>query len=234
MSRIGVFDSGLGGYDIVRHIHQRYPLQDIVFLADQKYVPYGNRTKEELTKITLDNLSFFRRKHIRTVIIACNTTSSLNIDLPFIRSFRVIDMTAAQVKEEKVLVLATAFTVRSHAYKKAMPDKEVMEIALPDLASLIEQRANKEEIEQELSKYLAEYRNSHIPAVLGCTHYPIIKEQIAEFLKAPVYDSVKPILDLPVYTEGSGKLQIYSSKDSDIFRNKIIDIYGDEVEVEGI
>ena len=234
MSRIGVFDSGLGGYDIVRHIRQTYPLQDIVFLADQKYVPYGNRSREELTKITLDNLSFFRKKHIRTVIIACNTTSSLNIDLPYVRSYRVIDMTAKQVKEEKVLVLATAFTIKSHAYRNALTDKEVIEIALPELAGMIENQAGKEDIQEELNRYLSEYKNSGIPAILGCTHYPIIKEQISEYLSAPVYDSVKPLLDLNIYTEGNGNLQVYSSGKADVFRDKIRDVFSDEVTVEEI
>ena len=234
MSRLGVFDSGLGGYDIVRAIHRQYPKQDIVLLADQKNVPYGNKDSKELEEITRNNLAFFKKKRIGNVLIACNTTSANAVELEGVNAIRIIGITSAQVEESRVIVLATKHTCNSHAYQKAMPEKEVIEIPLANMASLIERLASKEEILAELDANLHAYKDSGIPAVLGCTHYPIIKEEIEVYLQSKSYTSIPAVLQLPLYSRGRGRLEIYTNAKAEELKRKIKVLFDDDVEVKEI
>lgn len=229
MSRLGVFDSGLGGYDVLNHIHEKYPKQDLVYLADQKNVPYGNKSREELVAIAGENMAFFRRHRIKKVLIACNTISSLELDFPGVETYRIIETTAKTVDAEKVIVLATSFTVNSHAYRRYLPGREVIEIALPGMVRLIEEGASREEIMAELDRNLHEYKNSGISAILGCTHFPLVKKEVEEYLGGSTYESGNAVLSLPIYSDGKGKVQIYTSGDTDSFSDKVRRIYGQNI-----
>lgn len=229
MSRIGIFDSGLGGYHILTKIKEAYPTQDIVFLADQKNVPYGNKSREELLNIYAEVMNFFRKKRIKTVIIACNTLSSLHLKEEDIRTINMIDITSAAVKDPKVLVLSTVFTANHHAYKEALPGKEVIEVGFEHLASLIEAQASKEEICKELDSKLSSYYHSGIPAVLACTHYPLVEDEIKDYLQAKTYDSVGPVLSLDIYTKGKGKVEVFASIDPEKFDEKVADIFHEQI-----
>lgn len=230
MSRLGVFDSGLGGYDVLNHIHEKYPKQDLVYLADQKNVPYGNKSREELVEIARENMAFFRHHRIKKVLIACNTISSLELDFTGVESFRIIETTAGTVEDEKVIVLATSFTVNSHAYRKYLPGKEVIEIALPGMVRLVEDGASREEIMAELDRNLHEYKNSGISAVLGCTHFPLVKKEIEEYLGGKTYESGTAVLALPIYSTGKGRVEVYTSGDTAAFNEKVRRIYGQNIE----
>ena len=230
MSRLGVFDSGLGGYDVLNHIHEKYPNQDLVYLADQKNVPYGNKSREELVEIAKENMAFFRRHRIKKVLIACNTISSLELDFSGVESFRIIETTARTVKDDKVIVLATSFTVNSHVYRKYLPGKEVIEIALPGMVRLVEDGASREEIMDELDRNLHEYKNSGISVVLGCTHFPLVKKEIEEYLGGKTYESGTAVLALPIYSTGKGRVEVYTSGDTAAFNEKVHRIYGQNIE----
>ena len=141
----------------------------------------------------------------------------------------MIDITSAAVKDPKVLVLSTVFTANHHAYKEALVGKEVIEVGFEHLASLIEAQASKEEICKELDSKLSSYYHSGIPAVLACTHYPLVEDEIKDYLQAKTYDSVDPVLSLDIYTKGKGKVEVFASKDPEKFDEKVADIFHEEI-----
>ena len=238
MSKLGVFDSGLGGFTIAQAIHQNYPQQDIVFLADQKNIPYGNRPVAELEAIIYANMSWFAKQGIKKVILACNTTSVLPLtrvihDFPDLELIRIIDITVEQLKDEQLtelIVLATTVTIASHAYYKSIErindQLKVHEIAMPDLAHLIETLASKERIQDEIVSKLGKYANSGIPVLLGCTHYPLVQRQICDYLGGKAYSSITPILkQTSLYSSGSGIFDCYTTGDIANFKKQVKELF---------
>jgi len=234
MSKLGVFDSGLGGFTIAQAIHQNYPQQDIVFLADQKNIPYGNREVAQLEVIIYDNMAWFSAQGIKEVILACNTTSVLPLtkvihDFPHLKLIRIIDITVEQLKHEKldeVIVLATSVTVASHAYKasihKINDQIKVHEIAMSNLAHLIEAEADVNRIQKEIIENLSLYQNQMIPVLLGCTHYPLVQRQLKAYLGGKIYSSIIPIIQQQsLYTTGSGIFDCYTTGDIDNFQKQV-------------
>ncbi len=233
MAKLGVFDSGMGGYDIVRHIHEVYPGQDIVFLADQKNIPYGNKSREQLQAIFEDVASFFRKEGIKDVLIACNTMSSLNFVCEDLHLIPIIQMTADQVEEDEVLVLATPFTIGTHAYQKALGENRIVhEVALDLLSLLIENRVEDNLMQLYLKSELEEFANSGLPAILGCTHYPLVADRIQSIVGGKIYDSRKPVIALDIYSESVGEVRIVTNGETSALEKKIQDIFGDEVRAE--
>ena len=234
MSKLGIFDSGLGGYSIASAIHKQYPKQDIVYLADQKNVPYGNKSNEELISIVLNNLNWFKEQGVTSVLIGCNTSSVLNLKVEGMQITGIIDLTASQIKEEKeIIVIATSATIRSHAYAKAIRERRetvVHEVAMPNLASLIENLATKEEVLKELDDCLKLFKNSHIPAILACTHYPLVKGYIEEYLQSYTYDSLTPVLESELFTVGEGTFVCYTTADPAFFDKKVQALMNEKVE----
>ncbi len=234
MSRIGIFDSGLGGYHIYHSIKEAYPKQDIVFFADQANVPYGNKSKEELQQIFAQNMRFFRSQKIRTVIIGCNTMSSMHPQVEGMRLVNIIDVTAKEVHAKKLLVLATCFTANSHAYRDALPSSEVIEIGFENLARLIEEGASDEAIYEEIDSKLSAYKGSHIPALLACTHYPLVKDIIEDYLQAETYDSANAVIKEKIYTEGEGTSVFFASGDTEKFDEKVERIFKEHIQSERV
>lgn len=234
MSRIGVFDSGLGGYSIAYAIFKQYPLQDIVFLADQINVPYGNKEENELEDILYSRMSWFNRQGICDVILACNTSSVLKLervlkDFPDLRLHRIIDLTVDQIKGQnlhEVIVLATKVTVESHAYQKRInvisPKTKVFEIALVDLAKLIEDLVDDHQLDLELDRHLSGFKHRKLPFIMGCTHYPLIEAKLNDYLKGKGYSSIRPILDRnDLFSVGSGNFVCYTTGNRDRLKRQI-------------
>lgn len=245
MSKLGVYDSGLGGYTIARAIHSLYPAQDIVFLADQINVPYGNKSENELKDIIYQNMKWFVQQGVQQVIIACNTSSAVSLnhverDFPQLVLRRIIDLTAEQIKEEtteEILVVATAYTIQTKSYSKAIQSYnkkiKVTEIALPQLASSIEAMASDTEIVNEFHQHLSDYYHRQIPVVLGCTHYPLVKDLFENYLQAGSYDSIQPVLNhTEFYTEGTGTVEYYTTKDPDYLKKQIENLFHEEIDVQ--
>ena len=77
---IGIFDSGIGGLTVLKEVQQELPYEDIVYFGDTAHLPYGTKSKETITKFSMDNVQFLQNFNIKLVIIACNTASSLSLD----------------------------------------------------------------------------------------------------------------------------------------------------------
>lgn len=194
---IGFCDSGVGGLSVLAKCREIMPNEDFIYYGDLKNVPYGNKTKEELYEYLIEILDFFKEKQVKAVILACNTTSAVVYDLvkdkyPFI-IYPIIQSSAkilANLGVKKLGVFATQATVNSKAYereiKKFNPEIEISTQACPGWVEIVETKT--ENIFQSITlveKYLNEMMvNKPEKLILGCTHYPFLKNVISKFVDA--------------------------------------------------
>ena len=194
---IGVFDSGIGGLTAVKHLIEKLPHENVVFLADTLNMPYGSKTRKQIIEYSLNNLSILSRYDVTALLIACNTSDSAARKIlqkqTSIPVLGVIEAAARQAcsttKNGKIGVLATSATIRSGKYEKTIhaigKDIEVCSLACPELVPMIE--AGKTADDPELSDILAEYLNilkekQTDTIILGCTHYDVLKEKVNELI----------------------------------------------------
>ncbi len=191
---IGFFDSGVGGLTILSAFRKVLPNENCIFLGDTKNMPYGEKTKDQLIEFSSDAFSFFERKGVKAVVMACNTTSAVVYDelkdkynfklYPLIQS---VSKLLANLPVNKIGVFATPATVNSHAYTKWINKYnsriDVIEIPCPEWVKIVENNETetqnalnsvKEKMEQMLK-----YNPDKI--VLGCTHYPYLTEQLSKY-----------------------------------------------------
>jgi glutamate racemase len=190
---IGIFDSGVGGLTVYRALHERLPNERFVYLGDTARVPYGTKSLATVERYAVENSRFLQAHGIKLLVVACNTASALA--LPAIRKavkvpvMGVIEPGSRAAVEvaagEKIGVIATEATVQSHAYAQAIAslgsDVEVIERACPLFVSLAEEGwANSDVARIVAHDYLSEFKKTPIGAlVLGCTHYPILRDVIS-------------------------------------------------------
>ena len=199
--KIGVFDSGIGGLTTLEEIKKLLPNEDYIFYADTKNNPYGVKSKEELCSITDEIVKFFLKNNVKLIVIACNTATTNCIeylrnkykDINFIGTEPAIKV-ACDNNYKNTLVMATQGTINSERTHSLL-EKNIKEnenfylLPCEGLANAIETK-NDSKIDELLKKYLTEYQNKQIDAiVLGCTHYPIIKDKIQSYFpKAKIID----------------------------------------------
>lgn len=195
--KIGVFDSGLGGLVITKTFMNELPEYDYLYLGDTAHLPYGEKTSGRILKYTLDSLKYLIAQNCKLIIIACNTATSITlryIQQKFIPAYapdvKVLGVviptveTAIEEKAKSVGIIAISATVASHIYKTELQKLDssllVTEVATPQLVPLIEGN-DFQYMENVLEDYLA-----HFPKldslILGCTHYPLIKEYCRRLL----------------------------------------------------
>jgi glutamate racemase len=205
---IGVFDSGFGGLTVFRSIVAQLPEYDFIYLGDNARSPYGNRSFETVYEYTLECVQWFFDQGCPLVILACNTASAKALrsiqqkDLPHIDSRKrvlgVIRPTAEIIgnfsKTRSVGILGTKGTIVSQSYPKEIshffPDLKVSQQACPMWVSFIEDGEQGSKgaeyfIEQNIRQLLEQDTNIDT-VLLGCTHYPIIEQQIRKFLPAGI------------------------------------------------
>ena len=191
---IGIFDSGVGGLTVYRALHERLPNDRFVYLGDTARVPYGTKSLATVERYAVENSRFLQAHGIKLLVVACNTASALA--LPAIRKavqvpvMGVIEPGSRAAVEvaggEKIGVIATEATVQSHAYSDAIAamdsNVEVIERSCPLFVPLAEEGwANSDVARIVAQDYLGEFRKTPVGAlVLGCTHYPILREVISE------------------------------------------------------
>ena len=191
---IGIFDSGVGGLTVYRALHERLPSERFVYLGDTARVPYGTKSLATVERYAVENSRFLESHGIKLLVVACNTASALA--LPAIRT--AVEVPVVGVIEpgaraavvttgtRQIGVIATEATVQSHAYSKAIaaidPAISVVEKACPLFVSLAEEGWADSDVARMVARdYLSELKGRSIEAiVLGCTHYPILRNVIAD------------------------------------------------------
>lgn len=195
---IGVFDSGIGGLTVVKSIVETMPEENIIYFGDTAHVPYGTRSREQITEYVLNDVRFLSSFNLKAIVIACNTADSIareKVEELYMQPvFGVVDpaskKAALSTRNGKIGVIATNATVGSGAYEKAItrhnPDAQVFAKACPLLVPLVENgRFCKGDhvTELVLSEYLDPLVEKGIDTlVLGCTHYPLLAGIIADIM----------------------------------------------------
>ena len=202
---IGIFDSGVGGLTVYRALHERLPDEHFVYLGDTARVPYGTKSLSTVERYGIENAKFLEAHGIKLLVVACNTASALA--LPAIRNAVVVPVIGviepgaraaiAVAAGKKIGVIATEATVLSGAYASAMarldPRTEVTERACPLFVPLAEEGWAETDVARAVAEqYLSDFSKQDIGAlVLGCTHYPILRDLIGEVVgqQVPLIDS---------------------------------------------
>ncbi len=194
---IGVFDSGLGGLSVVRHLRQLLPNEDLVYFGDTARIPYGTKSRPTVVQFALETAGFLLRFDPKLIVAACNTASALTLDVlarelpvPVIGVVEPGARAAVRLAAgQPVAVIGTEATIASGAYVKAIralaPAQPVIAQACPLFVPLVEEgRDGDDEIVRlTVETYLGPLRSQGVRViVLGCTHYPLLRGAIAACL----------------------------------------------------
>ncbi len=183
---IGIFDSGLGGLTIARQVRHLLPAEDILYLADQANVPYGEKTPEEILRLTKIAIPTLIAEGAKIVVVACNSASLTTIDLfrarfadtPFVAVEPMIKAAAERTKTGTIAVFATRATLGSPAYaglKDAhATNVNVIDIPCPSWVTMVESGEHAPEIIGQPVRRALDAGADQL--VLGCTHYPFLTE----------------------------------------------------------
>lgn len=194
---IGIFDSGVGGLTVLKAIERVLPSENIIYFGDTARVPYGNKSKSTIIKFSIENALFLQQKNVKIIVVACNTSSALALDtLKGILSIPILGVIEAGVKKALDLtttgiigVIGTKSTIESKSYEdqilKRNKEIKVHSQSCPLFVPLVEEAVLGGNILDEvLSMYLKDFKTKKIDTlILGCTHYPLLKKEIATYLK---------------------------------------------------
>ncbi|MDX9714263.1 MAG: glutamate racemase [Dissulfurispiraceae bacterium] len=195
-SSIGIFDSGIGGLTVMKEIAALMPSESIVYLGDTARVPYGTRSAETVRRYSFECARFLMQHNIKLLVIACNTASAVSlddirmtIDIPVIGVIEPGAKAAlAAAPNRRIGVIGTEATIKSSAYVKAIKaldsSAEVQGLACPLFVPLVEEGWTDGEVPRLAAlRYLSGMSEKGIDAlVLGCTHYPLLKNIISQVM----------------------------------------------------
>jgi len=257
---IGVFDSGVGGLTVLRELRRQLPGESTIYLGDEARMPYGPRHAEEIVAFTREAMRWFAGHHTKLIVLACNTATAVALDVvrdespvPIIGVVRPGAAAAISASARRSIgVLATAATVRSGAYARAVRDldplADVIQQACPALVPLVESgKADGPEAEAAVRGYVQPLLTEGgvvQPVVdtilLGCTHYPLLRAVI-ERVAGPgvrVVDSaattalaVREVLASHHLTRSGGGAEhrVFATGPSDRFRGVARTIFGEDL-----
>lgn len=198
---IGVFDSGVGGLTFAKEIKRLLPNESMIYFGDTQHLPYGEKSKEAITRFSVDITNFLKSHNCKAILVACNSATANSIDAikeaagDDIVVIDVISPVAEKVAFElrdRIGVIATKATINSGAYKKSIKKLnkhlKVVEMATPLLVPVIEEGyANTAISKAVLETYLNHKKLEGIDSIiLGCTHYPLVEKEIRQIFEGKV------------------------------------------------
>lgn len=204
---IGIFDSGVGGLTVLKELIKRLPQEDIVYFGDTARVPYGTKSRQTIIRFSIENILFLLKFNVKLIILACNTSSSVAL-ATLRKSFKVpiMGVIAPGAKDAvtasrngRIGVIGTSTTVRSRAYEKQIIKNahstedsknrtlgrlRVFSKSCPLLVPLIEEGWLNERVTLQVIRcYLSPLKKKNIDTlILGCTHYPLLKNSIRKLM----------------------------------------------------
>ncbi len=192
---IGIFDSGVGGLSILASINSLLPQENLIYLADSLYMPYGEKSEQQIKIRVLSAAEHFIKQNVKAIVIACNTATAAavnqlreNCDIPIIGLEPPIKPAIKQSVSKRIGVLATSATLNSQKYlnlkKEYGNGVEIIEKASPLFVDIVESapiidEAIKTLIENELRSFISQKIDC---LVLGCTHYPFLTKTISQIM----------------------------------------------------
>jgi len=240
-SPVGVLDSGIGGFSVVRQVQKLLPRENLLYFGDGAHIPYGNHSRETIVSMARYMFSFMERRRVKALLVACNTISCVidscadAVSCPVFNAVQAGADAVAGLEVDKVGVISTVFTHNSRAYPEKILARSprklvVLSCGCPDLARLVEHSLGspegmarvEENLRQELDHMVLEDKVDC--CVLGCTHYPLVSPSIRKLYPGlPLIDpaeemarALKEYLDregLGNPREDPGTLTVYTTGD---------------------
>jgi len=230
---IGIFDSGVGGLTVLRAIKKMLPMEQLIYLGDTARVPYGNKSKETIVRYSIENTKFLMQFNIKMLVIACNTSTAMSIEIlrnmfqiPIIGVIEPGAKRAVEVtKNKRIGVIGTVATIKSKAYQNIIRSYEKKAIIFakpcPLFVPLVEEGLVKGPVaEAVIEMYLKDFKIKNIDTlVLGCTHYPLLKQTIEKFFdkKIQIVDSAEETAKIVKRVLEERKLANTSEYKNDVF-----------------
>lgn len=196
---IGIFDSGLGGLTVLKVLAKKFPNESFCYLGDIARLPYGNKSPETIRKYGIQILRFLKAQNVKALIIACNSASTVFLSEDSFDGIPLLNVigpgSEAALKassDQRIAVLGTSATIRSHAYRETLtklnPAAKVIEQACPLFVPLVEEGFVNDPITEQVAlRYLNDIKAQSIKTViLGCTHYPVLRGDLAKVLGSDV------------------------------------------------
>jgi glutamate racemase len=237
---IGVFDSGFGGLTVLKALLEVIPHADYLYFGDTARLPYGSKSAETVAKYAVEAARFLEEQGAGVLVIACNTATALALDIirrtTSVPVIGVIDPGAEQAssssKARKAVVIATEATIGSHAYLRALESRgmEAREKACPLLVPLVEEGWVDHPVTEQVARvYLQEAFDDSFESadvlLLGCTHYPLLKQVLQRVVPAEaiIVDSAEStaqvvakhlgasLLPMPEPSEDTAKIQFFAT-----------------------
>jgi glutamate racemase len=233
---IGIFDSGIGGLTVAKAVKDKLPNERIVYFGDTAHLPYGDKSEAAIQAYCVKIADVLLQKRCKIILIACNSASSVAFDLlkeyagNSAKVINVIDPMIKYVSEKhssgKIGLIGTKRTVLSGVYKDKLfnrsPNLLLSPLATPLLVPMIEEGYLNNKISHNIIEdYLSDEKLTGISGlILGCTHYPLVKDEISNYYdgKVDVIDSAERVAsELALYLEQENMLAKNSSSELDEF-----------------
>lgn len=193
---IGFLDSGVGGLSVMKEAIKIMPNEDYIYFGDSQNAPYGVKSTKEIRDLTFNVVEFLIEKGIKGLVVACNTATSAAVselrrvypDMPLVGIEPAIKPAVELNRNGKILIMATPMTIKQEKFNlllnKYKEKAEIVPIPCAGLMEFIEDGVlSGEELEKYLKEKLSVYKKEEISSiVLGCTHYPFVKETIAKVM----------------------------------------------------
>jgi glutamate racemase len=193
---IGFFDSGVGGLSVMKEAIQVMPNENYIYFGDSKNAPYGVKSVEEVRDLTFKAVEFLLNKGVKGIAIACNTATSAAVadlrkiypDLPLVGIEPALKPAVELNKDGNILIMATSMTLKEEKFNRLMnryKDRaSIIPVPCPGLVEFIEAgKLDGKEVEEYLFEKVNTYNGGKIASiVLGCTHYPFIKDTLVKII----------------------------------------------------
>ncbi|ETI91776.1 glutamate racemase [Clostridium butyricum] len=202
-SPIGFFDSGVGGLSVLKEAISIMPNENYIYFGDSKNAPYGTKELDEVKHLTFNAVDFLRKKNVKAIVVACNTATSAAIeeirnkhnDIPIIGIEPALKPAVKLNRSGKIIIMATPMTLREKKFKQLMvkyqEDSNIVPMPCAGLVEFIENGILEgDELEKYLKNKFDIYCDDIAAIVLGCTHYPFIKETLAKVVGSEI-----PLID---------------------------------------
>lgn len=219
--RIGVFDSGIGGLTVLNELIKHHPDNEYIYYGDSVNIPYGEKDYDFLNGLSKRIINFFLEKRVDLIVIACGTMSSIIDKNKY--QIPIVDVISETVKYlnsrtyERVGLIATTRTIETGLFESLLKKSghKVVSRACPDFVSSIEEdKVDTKDFKVYLKECLSVFSNQNIDIlILGCTHYPLIKNHIKAYLNIPLLD-MGVVLGKQIQLNDTSifKLELYFSK----------------------
>ncbi len=199
---IGIFDSGVGGLTVLKAIEQILPFEKLLYLGDTAQAPYGPRSPEKITQLSIQNTLFLQKFKIKLLVVACNTASAFALQTLKLRfkSFPVVDVISpgskfalAKTQNFRIGIIGTIGTISSQAYPRTLHQLsnkiKIFQKSCPLFVPLVEEGWLNHPVTRLVAKdYIRGLKKTKIDTlIMGCTHYPLLKQAIRGVLGSKVH-----------------------------------------------